>query len=164
MEILAKRKTYTANSTISHVSVNDVDICLAIEPPEVPNEKGLKCVPCARYRVLLRQDGNVWLWMMKSCPDIGLEHGIPWIQNILGQEYPIWHNKPGIQPEDYVLSHIGNFENPVENDSEGCLCTGMTQSVDEVDGSKEAFCKFYPLIRDSILSGEEVFITYVDAC
>jgi len=62
----------------------------------------------------------------------------------------------------YVLIHIGNDD----DDTAACLLTGMTNSADDagfIGGSRAAYEKIYPIIRDAILSGEEVYINYYDS-
>jgi hypothetical protein len=61
----------------------------------------------------------------------------------------------------YVLIHIGNDE----DDTAGCVLVGMKQDANDagfIGGSIKAYKKIYPIIRDAILSGEEVYINIYD--
>jgi hypothetical protein len=63
---------------------------------------------------------------------------------------------------EYVLIHIGNDD----DDTAGCLLVGMTNSADDapfIGGSKAAYVKIYPIIKDAILRGEDVWINYYDS-
>jgi hypothetical protein len=62
----------------------------------------------------------------------------------------------------YVLIHIGNDD----DDTHACLLVGMSNNADDngfIGDSTGAYKKIYPLIRDAILSGEEVFINFYDS-
>tara|TARA_R110002050_G_scaffold276317_4_gene421533 strand:- start:2934 stop:3392 length:459 start_codon:yes stop_codon:yes gene_type:complete len=63
---------------------------------------------------------------------------------------------------EYVLIHIGNDD----DDTAGCLLVGTSNSSDKagfIGGSRLAYEKIYPIIRDALLRGEEVFINYSDS-
>ncbi len=62
----------------------------------------------------------------------------------------------------YILIHVGNDD----DDTAGCLLVGMTNSADDapfIGGSVQAYKKIYPLVRDAILKGEEVWVNYYDS-
>ena len=65
---------------------------------------------------------------------------------------------------EYVLWHVGNYE----NNTSGCLLLGNSSSENISDkkgyigASVAAYKRVYPLVRDAILKGEEVTVTYVD--
>lgn len=65
---------------------------------------------------------------------------------------------------EYVLWHVGNYE----TNTSGCLLLGNTSSENISDkkgyigASVAAYKRVYPLVRDAILKGEEVTVTYVD--
>ena len=64
----------------------------------------------------------------------------------------------------YILIHTGN----TDEHTAGCLLLGETQQdLDKgkdgfVGGSGDAYKKMYPKVRDALLNGEEVTITYSD--
>jgi hypothetical protein len=63
---------------------------------------------------------------------------------------------------EYVLIHIGNDD----DDTAGCLLVGMSNNADKkgrIGGSVEAYKKIYPIIRDAILKGEDVYINFYDS-
>lgn len=167
MRLLVNREISTRHSFSGTLFIDGERQCYTLEPPLVPfvnadHPDGLSCVPFGTYELHLRQDGSVWAWMKKSCPGIGLENGIPWIYNIEGNQYDKWHIQRGIQPEQFVLIHVGNFETPDQFDSLGCLLLGMTRSTDYVGQSILAFNNFYPKLLAAMNAGEYVTIEYAD--
>lgn len=63
---------------------------------------------------------------------------------------------------EYILIHVGNSD----DDTAGCLLVGMTNSADDaafIGGSTSAYKKIYPIVRDAILKGEDVYINYYDS-
>lgn len=167
MHLLVRREIETANSLAGTFYVNGIRECYTLEPPLIPkiseaHPDGLSCVPFGIYQVRLRQDGTVWTWMQKSCPGIGLENGIPWIFNADGIKYPMWHETAGIRPNQYVLIHIGNFENSIQDDSLGCLLLGLSRKTDYIGQSTAAFSAFFPRLLTAMRAGEVVTIEYAD--
>src|SRR5210317_776912 len=59
---------------------------------------------------------------------------------------------------EYILWHIGNDD----DDTAGCLLVGKTSQDNFIGNSTTAYKEIYPPIRDAILSGEEVTVTYID--
>ena len=57
-----------------------------------------------------------------------------------------------------VLIHCGNSD----DDTAGCLLVGKTSQDNFIGSSVAAYKSIYPPIRDAILSGEEVWIEYID--
>ena len=103
-------------------------------------------IPNGRYNVALR---NIGVFDSKYLKKYGADFhkGMLWVKDVPNFEY--------------ILIHVGNDD----GDTAGCLLTGMSNNADEkgfIGGSTEAYKKIYPPIRDAILSGEEVFITYKD--
>jgi hypothetical protein len=107
---------------------------------------GKKRVPNGRYKIGFRTEGGFHNRYLKK----------------FGEEF----HKGMLEIKDipdfkYVLVHIGNFR----KDTLGCLLTGMSNNADDaafIGGSVEAYKKIYPLIRDALLKGEDVYINYKD--
>jgi len=65
---------------------------------------------------------------------------------------------------EYVLWHVGNYE----TNTSGCLLLGNSSSENISDkkgyigASVAAYKRVYPIVRDAILSGSKVTVTYVD--
>ena len=65
---------------------------------------------------------------------------------------------------EYILWHTGN----TDESTSGCLILGdsQTSNLVQADGfvgsSVNSYKKVYPIVRDAILSGEEVFVKYGD--
>ena len=58
-----------------------------------------------------------------------------------------------------ILWHIGNKNSATS----GCLLVGLDQQfTDWVGRSTDAFVKIYPIVRDAILSQDEVWVDYID--
>jgi len=100
-----------------------------------------------RYKLELRTEGGFHQKYLKM---FGAEFhkGMLWVKDVPNFEY--------------VLSHIGNDD----DDTAACLLVGMAQNADDagfIGSSKVAYKKIYPIIRDAILSGEDVYINYYDS-
>tara|TARA_R110000744_G_C19017396_1_gene523764 strand:- start:59 stop:517 length:459 start_codon:yes stop_codon:yes gene_type:complete len=103
-------------------------------------------VSAGRFKVELRTVGGFHQrYLNKFGADF--HKGMLWIKDV---------------PEfEYVLIHIGNDD----DDTAGCILVGMTNSADDagfIGGSTEAYKKIYPIIRDAILRGEDVYINIYD--
>ena len=64
---------------------------------------------------------------------------------------------------DYILIHIGNDD----DDTAGCLCVGNTANNNRhkagfIGDSTSAYKDLYPILRDALLAGEQVFISVQD--
>jgi hypothetical protein len=103
-------------------------------------------ISSGRFRIELRTEGGFHQRYLKIF-GADFHKGMLWIKDIPGFEY--------------VLIHIGNDD----DDTAGCILVGMKQDADDagfIGGSKDAYKKIYPIIRDCILSGEEVYINIYD--
>ena len=100
-----------------------------------------------RYPVGLRTEGGFHERYLEKFGS-NFHKGMLWIKNV---------------PEfEFVLIHIGNDD----DDTAACLLVGMSNNADSVGfigGSTQAYKKIYPIIRDAILKGEEVYINYFDS-
>ena len=59
---------------------------------------------------------------------------------------------------EYILWHIGNDD----DDTAGCLLVGKTSQDNFIGNSTNAYKEIYPPIRDAILNGDDVSVTYID--
>jgi len=59
---------------------------------------------------------------------------------------------------EYILWHIGNDD----DDTAGCLLVGKTSQDNFIGSSTNAYKEIYPPIRDAILNGDDVSVTYID--
>jgi hypothetical protein len=120
--------------------------CFTIED-EVRTAKvyGETAIPLGRYKVELRTEGGFHQRYLKKYGS-DFHKGMLWIKDVANFEY--------------ILIHIGNDD----DDTAGCLLVGMTQNADDqgfLGSSGIAYKKIYPIIRDAILRGEEVYINYI---
>lgn len=152
MEIELLRYNGEDDYTAGLFVINGKHICFSLED-EIRTVKkwGETCIPTGRFPVVARAEGS----MHKR------------YQTKFGEE---WHpfmlcisNKDGYRLEannlsfQYILIHIGNDD----DDTAGCPLTGSVAYADKgrVDRSTDAYKKFYPIVRDALLAGEEVWIT-----
>lgn len=152
MELEVLRFSSQKDSTLGilfDVSVRRKFLCFTIED-EFRTQKVYSetRIPSGRYRILLRTEGGFHQrYLDKFGPDF--HKGMLWLQDV-----------PNFQ---YVLIHIGNKD----DDTAGCLLTGNTsqENVTEegfIGASTAAYKRIYPSIANAILSGEEVWINYID--
>lgn len=124
-------------------------------------------VPDGRFKVALRREGSFHERYTKKFNHQSSRHFISedWHQGMLCiYNYDNWVLRTAEYVFQYILIHIGNDD----DDTAGCLLTGMTQSMDDagfIGQSTDAYKLVYPAIRDACLqqeanSTEEVFITY----
>ena len=129
--------------------LNNGDFQVHTLEDEFRNKKvyGETRIPNGRRKVELRTEGGFHERYLKK---FGSEFhkGMLWIKDVPGFEY--------------VLIHIGNDD----DDTAGCLLVGMSNNADKkgfIGGSVEAYKKIYPIIRDAILKGEDVYINFYDS-
>ena len=127
--------------------INGVFQCFTLEDEErTVKVFGETSIPNGRYKVELRKEGGFHNRYLKKFGS-DFHKGMLWVKNVPNFEY--------------ILIHIGN----TDDDTAGCLLTGMTQNADKngfIGNSTLAYKTIYKPIRDALLSGEEVFITYKD--
>ena len=99
-------------------------------------------IPAATYNLSLRTEGG---FHSRYLTKFGAEFhkGMLWVQ-------------PDPKGFEYILWHIGNDD----DDTAGCLLVGKTSQDNFIGNSTTAYKEIYPPIRDAILSGEEVTVTY----
>jgi len=100
-------------------------------------------IPAGTYKLTLRAEGgfhNRYSTRYSDRPD--------WHQGMI-----LVNNVPNYS---YVLWHVGNSP----KDTKGCLLLSKTQKDAFGGASRAAYEEVYPVVRDAILSGEEVTVTY----
>jgi hypothetical protein len=106
-------------------------------------------IPEGTYKLTLRSEGgfhNRYLAKFGT----NFHKGMIYVNNVPNFEYILWH--------------LGNFE----KNTSGCLLLGNSQTENITDkkgyigASTAAYKRVYPIVRDAILSGEDVSVTYVD--
>jgi len=114
-------------------------LCYTIEDPAQPKKiKGNTRIPAGTYELTLRTEGGFHSRYATKFPAI--HAGMVWVRDVPGFEY--------------ILVHIGN----TRADTEGCLLVGdgVQYSPDgeaSITGSRSAYLRVYPILRDAILAG-----------
>ena len=100
-------------------------------------------IPAGKYKLTLRSEGG---FHTRYLAKFGAEFhkGMIYVNEVPNFEYILWH--------------IGNDD----DDTAGCLLVGKTSQDNFIGNSTTAYKEIYPPIRDAILSGEEVTVTYID--
>jgi len=100
-------------------------------------------IPAGTYKLTLRAEGG---FHSRYLAKFGAEFhkGMIYVNEVPNFEYILWH--------------IGNDD----DDTAGCLLVGKTSQDNFIGSSTTAYKEIYPPIRDAILSGEEVSVTYID--
>ena len=100
-------------------------------------------IPAGTYKLTLRAEGGFHSrYLAKFGPEF--HKGMIYVNEVQNFEYILWH--------------IGNDD----DDTAGCLLVGKTSQDNFIGSSTTAYKEIYPPIRDAILSGEEVSVTYID--
>lgn len=154
MEITVKRFADDGDTTMSCIFIDGVFQTFGIEDEERDVKvKGETRVPEGTYKVALRAEGGFHNRYKSKFSDI--HKGMLAIYN---QKNWVLENK-GMSFQ-YVLIHVGN----TDDHTAGCLLLNDVADAENFRGSRSAaaYKKFYPKVRDAILNGENVTITYVD--
>ena len=107
INLLILRDTFTDNSTIGELFLNDEFMCDTLENPELNNVRNISCIPEGQYNVRLRT---------------AKESATRDYLHLLVQEVP---------NRDYILFHIGNSP----KDTSGCILVGIGREQDFVSNS-----------------------------
>ena len=100
-------------------------------------------IPAGTYKLTLRAEGGFHNRYSRKYSDKPNWHqGMIYVNNVPNYEYILWH--------------VGN--SPI--DTKGCLLLSKTQKDAFGGASRAAYEEVYPVVRDAILSGEEVTVTY----
>jgi len=146
------------NASISVFQINGVSYCFGIEDEERDIKvSGETRVPEGTYPVHLRAEGGYHNRELARYKDKNpdFHKGMLCISNA-----PNWKLNCDNMSFQYILIHPGN----TEKHTNGCYLPNISASFANYQGggSRIAYEKIYPIIRDAILSGEEVTITYKD--
>ena len=126
INLLILRDTFTDNSTIGELFLNDEFMCDTLENPELNNVKNISCIPEGQYSVRLRT---------------ARESATRDYLHLLVQDVP---------NRDYILFHIGNSA----KDTSGCILVGIGRKQDFVSNSRLAMDLLMKEIIN--LGGEEI--------
>ena len=107
INLLILRDTFSDNSTIGELFLNDEFMCDTLENPELNNVKNISCIPEGQYSVRLRT---------------ARESATRDYLHLLVQDVP---------NRDYILFHIGNSA----KDTSGCILVGIGRKQDFVQNS-----------------------------
>jgi hypothetical protein len=107
INLLILRDTFTDNSTIGELFLNDEFMCDTLENPELNNVRNISCIPEGQYSVRLRT---------------ARESATRDYLHLLVQEVP---------NRDYILFHRGNSA----KDTSGCILVGVGRKQDFVSNS-----------------------------
>lgn len=144
MEIVVDRFADNGNATLGFMHIDSKPQIFTLEDEHRDVKvKGETRIPEGRYRIKFRTEGTHHETYLKR-------YGKDWHKGML------WvTDVPGFQ---YILIHIGN----TEKDTDGCTITGLAadSKTFTVSGSTIAYEKVYPIIRDALLNGDDVFINY----
>jgi hypothetical protein len=149
MKIDVVRVQFGSDSTNGLVFVNNSFECYSLEDQVREGAKimGETAIPLGSYEIKFRTVGGFDSKYKKR-------YGSDWHVGMLElQDVPNFK---------YILIHTGN----TDEHTAGCLLLGETQQdLDKgkdgfVGGSGDAYKKFYPKVRDALVSGEKVMIHY----
>ena len=99
-------------------------------------------IPSGTYKLTLRAEGG---FHSRYAAKFGDWHrGMIYVNDVPNFEYILWH--------------IGNDD----DDTAGCLLVGKTSQDNFIGSSTNAYKEIYPPIRDAILNGDDVSVTYID--
>ena len=107
INLLILRDTFTDNSTIGELFLNDEFMCDTLENPELNNVRNISCIPEGQYNVRLRT---------------ARESATRDYLHLLVQDVP---------NRDYILFHRGNSA----KDTSGCILVGVGRQQDFVSNS-----------------------------
>ena len=129
------------------LSINGKVECYTLEDAwHVAKIQGQTRIPAGTYEIKLRNEGGLTQKYQERFSDI--HKGMLHLQDVPNYKY--------------VYLHVGN----TEKHTEGCILVGLGSSMIEdkknVSYSVDAYRHIYPLIADSIISGESVHIEITD--
>ncbi len=141
MELKLTRKTFTDESTIGDLYIDDVWNCYMLEDKDrnlstdmstddITKIKvfGKTAIPRGRYQIIINFSNH-------------FQKNLPLLLNV-----PCWEG---------VRIHSGN----TAADTEGCLITGSAKSANQVQQSKVAFAHILPQLQLALANNDKIFIT-----
>lgn len=147
MECLVLRFSSQHDDTLGLLFIDDAFQCFTLED-EKRSAKifGETRIPEGRYKITLRDTGGFHNRYL-SRYGRQFHKGMLWVRDVPGFEY--------------ILIHVGNDD----DDTAGCLLVGQTAQTNKgkdgfIGASRPAYKNMYPKVRDHILAGGEVWITY----
>lgn len=147
MELKVVRYKSEDETTLGHLYINGKHQCYTLED-EFRSEKvhGETRIPEGTYKITLRNEGG-FDRRYRAKFGTKFHKGMLWVRDVPNFEY--------------ILIHIGN----TDDDTAGCLLVGSQpnrsdQTEGKVSASTDAYKIMYPKVRDALLKGEEVTITY----
>ncbi len=149
MELKVVRYSSSKESTLGLLFIDEVFACYTLEDEHRAIKiMGETRIPAGRYRVELRTfGGHHWRYLKQYGPEY--HKGMLQIMDV-----------PGFTD---ILIHKGNDD----DDTAGCLLVGDRANNNQVkDGfigsSTVAYNRIYPVVRDALLRGADVFIEVSD--
>jgi hypothetical protein len=172
MELLLQR--FSSGNDDTNGLFYNLDDCttMAFTIEDEHREKKVKHetrIPAGVYKIALRNEGGYSAKYQKRFSDPSSKH-------FMGED---WHkgmlcvfNAPNWKIEDpndddvwqYILIHCGNDD----DDTSGCILVGESAVLNKyrengsIGNSVATYKKLYPVIRDALLSGEDVTLTVRD--
>lgn len=120
MELKLIRKTFTEQSTIGELFINDTFHAFVLEDKVREQKiKSVTAIPKGRYEIAITYS------------------------NRFKQLMPLLLNVPNFEG---VRIHWGNYS----TDSDGCILVGTTKGVDMIGNSRLAYSKLLKLLQDAI--------------
>ena len=110
IKLLLVRDTFTKESTIGELFINEERICDTLENPWLDNQRRISCIPEGEYKVRIR---------------LPRESATRDYMHLLVKD---------VKDRDYILFHIGNFP----RDTSGCILVGLGSQQDAVNNSRLA--------------------------
>lgn len=149
MNLTVQRYNSSTESTLGMLFIDCRFECYTLEDEyRTVKLKGETRIPSGKYKVELRKEGGFHNRYLQKFGHT-FHKGMLWVRNVPNFEY--------------ILIHIGNDD----ADTAGCLLVGNTANNNNlgkgfIGGSTDAYKKFYPLVADALMKGEDVWIEYKD--
>ncbi|WP_282037731.1 DUF5675 family protein [Saccharicrinis aurantiacus] len=149
MELKVLRYSDSRGSTLGLLFIDGFFACYTLEDEyKAVKEYGKTRIAAGRYLIQLRCfGGHHWKYLKRF--GAAFHKGMLQVMNV-----PLFSD---------ILIHIGNDA----DDTAGCLLLGNVANNNQVKhgfigSSTAAYLRIYPIIRDALLKGESVYITYID--
>ena len=107
IKLLLVRDTFSKESTIGELFINEERICDTLENPYLDNQRAISCIPEGEYKVRIR---------------LPRESATRDYMHLLVKD---------VKDRDYILFHIGN----TAKDTRGCILVGLGSQQDFVSNS-----------------------------